>query len=264
MFELPVTLIGGYLGSGKTTYINHRLKHAGGVRYVVLVNDFGELNIDEQLIESRDGQTIALTNGCACCSISDDLANAFEEVERVSDQADWVLLEASGVANLIRLKSQLQNLPGFDLRNTLTLVDATRIRALVRDKYVGRHVSVQLKQADHIQLSRLDLISDVEQAELEVWLAQFEVSVSDDSKPDFVADLPRLDDVDDLGRLNHWLAGQSPEVRRIKGFVELKGEASPGYLVQWVEGEWSVTPSSVVPERTGLVRISSTSSSSKK
>ena len=53
MFELPVTLVGGYLGSGKTTYINQRLKLAAGVRYVVLVNDFGELNIDEQLIESH-------------------------------------------------------------------------------------------------------------------------------------------------------------------------------------------------------------------
>ena len=148
MFELPVTLVGGYLGSGKTTYINHRLKQADGVRYVVLVNDFGELNIDEQLIESRDGQTIALTNGCVCCSVTDDLANAFEQVEQVSDQADWLLMEASGVANLIRLKSQLQNLPGFELRETLTMVDATRIRELVQDKYVGRHVSVQVKQAD--------------------------------------------------------------------------------------------------------------------
>ena len=136
------------------------------------------------------------------------------------------------------------------------MVDATRIRELVRDKYVGRHVSVQLKQADEIQLSRLELITDVAKAELEDWLAQFDTVVSDDSKPGFVTDLPDLDGVDDLKGLDDWLAAQLPEVRRIKGFVELNEEASSGFLVQWVEGKWSVTPSSVVPEKTGLVRIS--------
>ena len=70
--DIPVTILGGYLGAGKTTLINHVLSHALDVRVAVLVNDFGAVNIDASLISSRAEDTITLSNGCVCCTIQDD------------------------------------------------------------------------------------------------------------------------------------------------------------------------------------------------
>ncbi len=69
---LPVTVIGGYLGSGKTTLVNHLLRHAGSLRLAVLVNDFGELPIDADLIETRGEGVISIAGGCVCCSFGSD------------------------------------------------------------------------------------------------------------------------------------------------------------------------------------------------
>ena len=95
MFDLPVTVIAGYLGSGKTRYINQRLNQANGVRYAVLVNDFGELEIDVNLIQSRNTMSISLVNGCVCCSFANDMNKALEEVSSMQHNLDWVLLEAT-------------------------------------------------------------------------------------------------------------------------------------------------------------------------
>ena len=69
---VPFTVIGGFLGAGKTTFLNKLLAQSKGIRFAVLVNDFGDLYIDESLISSHEGQTISLANGCVCCSISND------------------------------------------------------------------------------------------------------------------------------------------------------------------------------------------------
>jgi Ni2+-binding GTPase involved in maturation of urease and hydrogenase len=69
---VPLTIIGGFLGSGKTSLVNHILHHSDGRRVAVLVNDFGSINIDAKLIVAVDGETISLANGCVCCTIRDD------------------------------------------------------------------------------------------------------------------------------------------------------------------------------------------------
>ena len=78
--QLPVTVLAGFLGSGKTTLLNRVLSAAEGRRIMVLVNDFGEINIDAELITQHDGETLSLSNGCVCCSIADDLGAALERV----------------------------------------------------------------------------------------------------------------------------------------------------------------------------------------
>ena len=77
---IPLTVIGGYLGAGKTTLINQLLTGERGRRLGVLVNDFGDINIDVDLIAQHDGETLALTNGCVCCNIRDDLGAALESL----------------------------------------------------------------------------------------------------------------------------------------------------------------------------------------
>ena len=80
--RLPVTLIGGYLGAGKTTLVNHLLHHADGRRLAVLVNEFGDLPIDADLIEARDGNLISIAGGCICCSFGSDLVAALLNIKQ--------------------------------------------------------------------------------------------------------------------------------------------------------------------------------------
>ena len=96
---VPVTLLTGFLGSGKTTLLNRILTGQHGLRVGVLVNDFGAINIDAELVDGIEENTISLTNGCVCCEIRDDLVNSLEQLLTRKDAIDYVILEASGVAD---------------------------------------------------------------------------------------------------------------------------------------------------------------------
>ena len=76
----PVILISGYLGAGKTTLVNNLLRNAGGTRLAILVNEFGDLPIDEDLIETKDEKLISISGGCICCSFGDDLTGALKDL----------------------------------------------------------------------------------------------------------------------------------------------------------------------------------------
>ena len=95
---IPVSVIGGYLGAGKTTLVNHLLRNANGRKLAVLVNEFGELPIDADLIEADDGDMISIAGGCICCSYGSDLVGALMELPERMPNMDGMLIEASGVA----------------------------------------------------------------------------------------------------------------------------------------------------------------------
>lgn len=249
---LSVTVVAGYLGSGKTTFINQRLSSANGLRYGVLVNDFGQLNIDESLIQESGGNTISLTNGCVCCSIAHDVAAAVAELSERSDELDWVLFEASGVADPSRVVTQVQSWPGYELDSLLTLVDASRIQMLIRDKFVGDHISLQLGGPGVRKLTKQDLVSTKKLSEIEIWLQQ--KFPTDEKQPyeDFYSQtISAVDPVTDT-QLKSWLQAVPETVVRIKGFLNLDGEQ---VLLQWVSGRFELTKPNTRSNHYGLVAI---------
>ena len=148
---IPLTVICGYLGSGKTTLINNILQSTKKP-IGVLVNDFGELNIDEQLILNQDDLTIALTNGCVCCNLNDDLGASLEFM--LDQDIDAVLLESSGVALPVKMSNYGSTWPGYNLNQTITVVEGRTIRDLLSDKFVSKTVEAQIIQSDLIYLNR--------------------------------------------------------------------------------------------------------------
>ncbi len=167
--KIPVTVIGGYLGAGKTTLLNHILRNNKGIRFAVLVNDFGNINIDIDLIESQDGDTINLANGCICCSLAGGFGSAILSIRERPVLPDRVLIESSGVSDPFKI-AQYAHLPGFHLDSVIVLADAEFIQRRVADKYVGRQVIQQLKSADLLLLNKVDLVSDERRIQVRDWL----------------------------------------------------------------------------------------------
>lgn len=170
MAPLPVTVIGGYLGAGKTTLVNHLLRHPGGRRLAVLVNEFGDLPIDADLIERRDEDMIAIAGGCVCCSYGSDLIEALERVLTLDPRPDHLLIEASGVALPGGIASSLTLLMGYRLDAVLVLADAETIRARATDRYLGDTIARQLAEADLVLLNKADLVLPDDLAETVSWL----------------------------------------------------------------------------------------------
>jgi G3E family GTPase len=168
---LPVTIVGGYLGAGKTTLVNHLLRTADGLRLAVLVNDFGALPIDAALIEARDGNVIALTGGCVCCSFGDDLGEGLQALERLVPRPEHVLIEASGVALPDALAAAVGLRSGFAVEAVVVLADAETVEARARDRYMGDTIRRQLAAADLVVLNKTDLVSTAAAEARAAWLA---------------------------------------------------------------------------------------------
>lgn len=167
---LPVTVIGGYLGAGKTTLVNHFLRHADGVRLAVLVNEFGELPIDADLIEAEDEDVIAIAGGCVCCSYGNDLTLALMDLAKLDPRPDHVLIEASGVAIPGAIVAALGLLADYEPDATVILADAETIRAGAADRFVGDTVLRQLGDADLVLLNKTDLVSGEAATAVADWL----------------------------------------------------------------------------------------------
>jgi G3E family GTPase len=126
----PITLIGGFLGAGKTTLLNSLLTQASGRRFGVLVNDFGELNIDARLVVNVEGQRVELANGRVCCTIRDDLVAGVAQMLDADDPPEQILIETSGVSDPLNIMftfvaSSLRD-RAF-LENVVTVVDALHV-----------------------------------------------------------------------------------------------------------------------------------------
>lgn len=174
---LPVTIIGGYLGAGKTTLVNHLLRNANGLRIAVLVNEFGELAIDEDLIEAEDDDIISIAGGCVCCSFGSDLTAAMMEMAKMDPPPNHLLIESSGVAIPSAIAGSVSLLSDFRVDGIVILADAETLRQSANDKYMGDTVLRQIDDANIIILNKADLVDARSLSTTKNWINQIHKEV---------------------------------------------------------------------------------------
>ncbi len=169
---VPVTILTGFLGAGKTTLLNRILHADHGLRVAVLVNDFGSINIDTQLVVGVEGETISLANGCICCTIRGDLLKTALLLLDRADPPEYLIIEASGVSDpwAVAETFDLPELhPFFRLDSVITVVDAEYAQ---QQQYYEDLIIHQISAADVVVLSKVDLVTEEQRARVEQWVRQ--------------------------------------------------------------------------------------------
>ncbi|MFN6563065.1 MAG: CobW family GTP-binding protein [Nostoc sp. ChiSLP01] len=164
---MPVTIITGFLGSGKTTLLNHILNNQQGLKTAVLVNEFGEIGIDNELIVSTGENMVELNNGCICCTINNDLVDAVYKVLERQENLDYLVVETTGLADplpvaLTFLGTELRDLTRLD--SIITVVDAANYSL---DLFNSQAAYSQIAYGDVIVLNKTDLVDEATLNELE-------------------------------------------------------------------------------------------------
>ena len=156
MDGVPLTVVGGYLGAGKTTLVNHLLRETGGEGLAVLVNEFGDLSVDGALIEAQPGRMVELAGGCVCCAYGDDLSGALADVIALDPPPRHILVEASGVALPGAIVANLQLMAGVVGDAVVVVCDAETLGPRRADRWLGDTIERQLASADLVVLNRTD------------------------------------------------------------------------------------------------------------
>ncbi|WP_374632451.1 GTP-binding protein [Ferrovibrio sp.] len=266
---IPLTVIGGFLGAGKTTFLNHLLRQAS-CRYAVLVNDFGAVNVDVALIASHDGNTINLNNGCICCTMADGLGEALIRVLSAPVLPEHIVIEASGVGDPWQIAEVAMLEPDLQLAAVIVLADAEQLPAQLADSYIGDTVRRQLRRADLLMLNKIDLVDaarlqtahetlaglqpglrviETRDAKPPAMLMQFDHATTPERLPLFAPEdtpdhgiqrcLYRRNIRFEREKLERLLDSLPASLLRLKGWCWIEGENAP-FLLQMTGSRWSL------------------------
>ena len=169
--KTPVTVLTGYLGAGKTTLLNRILSENHGQKYAVIVNEFGEIGIDNDLIVGADEEVFEMNNGCVCCTVRGDLIRILSGLMKRKGKFDAIIVETTGladpgpVAQTFFVDEEIKARTYLD--SVTTLVDARHFEQALKD---GKEAKEQIAFADHIILNKTDLVSEEKLDEIEARL----------------------------------------------------------------------------------------------
>lgn len=160
MNKIPVYIVTGYLGSGKTSFINSWMKNRSDERLFIIENEIGKVNVDEQMVAGKDVELVGLTAGCICCSLNDELLDVLEEISARRDTFDRLVIETTGIADPSSIAAHFIQNDGvaqvFELMSVLTLVDAENVEFWLKEV---KDASRQISFADFVLINKIDLVS---------------------------------------------------------------------------------------------------------
>ena len=263
--DIPVVIVAGFLGAGKTTLLRHLLTANHGQKIAAIVNDFAALNIDAALVANVSGDTVALENGCICCSLSGSVARTILAITERDVRPDAIIIEASGIADPANIAQVASALPDIRLSSIAVVVDATcppetpEIEALQ---------ARQIAQADVILLNKTDLVPDWQADALEnalrtrcaeaavlrtvraavpaaflldgVRTQQPEIGPDSKDQAEFESAVISLPKPIDRTVLERCLLSMPADIMRLKGFVAVSGGLHETCLVQAVGRRWTI------------------------
>ena len=166
--KTPVTVLTGYLGAGKTTLLNRILSEEHGKKYAVIVNEFGEVGIDTDLIVGADEEVFEMNNGCVCCTVRGDLIRVLSGLMKRKGKFDAIIVETTGLADPAPVAQTFfvddDVRARTELDSVTTVVDAKHLPLRLKD---SREAAEQIAFADQIILNKTDLVSESELTEVE-------------------------------------------------------------------------------------------------
>lgn len=158
--KAPLTVISGFLGAGKTTYLNALIQQGIPEDSLIVINDFGDINIDAELIEHRDDRMIQLTNGCLCCTLGGTLAEQLAQAMRLKEAPRAVFIETSGVADPSRIADLARVSQRLAFNEIVCLVDGSQVESHRADPLVGETWHAQIRAATRLLVNRLSELDE--------------------------------------------------------------------------------------------------------